>query len=230
VYSLRVYSSSLAVGGTFTTIGGATVNRIARWNGTSWATIGSGFNNGVYALYVNGTTLFAGGTFDNADFQPAYRIAYYNGAGWQAAGSGLSGNGNTCKAITVFAGNNICAGSFSMAGGNLANNIASWGAPLGIKPIDLTIPDKYMLGQNYPNPFNPSTKIRFGIPSKNAGQDIKIVLYDMLGREVTTIVNVNLAPGVYEVDFNSDNLTTGTYFYRFIASDYTETKKMIIVK
>jgi hypothetical protein len=106
--------------------------------------------------------------------------------------------------------------------------------PIGIKPIS-TIAEKFSLGQNYPNPFNPNTKIRFVIPPsplrRGAGGEVNLTVFDILGREVITLVNENLQPGTYEVNFNGTNLTTGIYFYSlFIGGQRFDTKKMVMIK
>ena len=231
VFVLRSYNTQIAVGGTFTTLGGTTVNRIARWNGTSWAQIGSGFSGGVYSLYANGILLYAGGTFDFADFLPASKVALFNGTSWSAIGGGVSGSGAVVNAVNGFGGNVVFAGIFNTAGSTPANNIATWGNPLGIKPIDGVIPKEFIMGQNYPNPFNPVTKIKFGIPnSNNRVVNIRIDIYDALGSKAATIVNDNLSPGNYEVEFNAEGFASGMYFYKLSAGGFTETKRMIILK
>jgi hypothetical protein len=103
--------------------------------------------------------------------------------------------------------------------------------PIGIKNIS-SIAEKYTLGQNYPNPFNPATKIRFVIPPAGNGHDryLQVKIYDMLGQEVETLVNGKFNPGVYEIDWNSGNYPGGVYFYRLITEDFSETKKMVLVK
>lgn len=98
---------------------------------------------------------------------------------------------------------------------------------IGIEPISGEIPVNYMLSQNYPNPFNPATKIRFSVPNS---EFVQIKLYDILGREVSVILSQNLKAGTYEADFNAGSLTSGTYFYRMTAGNYTETRKMALVK
>jgi hypothetical protein len=102
----------------------------------------------------------------------------------------------------------------------------------GIKTISNEIPDEIRLYQNYPNPFNPVTKIRFAIPS--VGQmhafELRLIIYDILGKEVQTLVNENLSPGTYEVNFDGSNLPSGVYIYRLTAGNYTETKKMVLIK
>jgi len=89
------------------------------------------------------------------------------------------------------------------------------------------IPDKFQLFQNYPNPFNPTTKIEFNIAKLS---DVKIIVYDMMGREVQTLVNESLKPGTYETSFDASQFTSGVYFYRLTTEGFTETKKMILMK
>jgi Secretion system C-terminal sorting domain len=98
---------------------------------------------------------------------------------------------------------------------------------------------KFSLSQNYPNPFNPSTTIKYSIPvdvALNAtSTNVKLTVYDILGREIETIVNKEQKPGNYEVQFDASNLTSGIYFYKLdtstgSASMFTESKKMILLK
>lgn len=89
------------------------------------------------------------------------------------------------------------------------------------------VPETFILGQNYPNPFNPVTKFNFSIP-KNAFVTIKV--YDITGREAAVIVNKEMTLGSYTVTFDASNLTTGVYFYRLTTSDFTDTKRMIVLK
>jgi hypothetical protein len=90
----------------------------------------------------------------------------------------------------------------------------------------------FTLQQNYPNPFNPSTVIKYSIPAnvKSEMSNVKIVVFDILGREVATLVNENQKAGNYEVTFNAKNLTSGIYFYRLQSGSFVESKKMILVK
>jgi hypothetical protein len=99
--------------------------------------------------------------------------------------------------------------------------------PIGIVPIGNEIPIKFDLKQNYPNPFNPVTNIEFDIARTS---NVKLVIFNMLGQEVRTPVNEELAAGSYRVDFNAGNLPSGTYFYRLTAGDFVKTNKMVIVK
>lgn len=96
------------------------------------------------------------------------------------------------------------------------------------------LPSDYRLEQNFPNPFNPDTTIKFSIPktaSKNeAMQNVSLKIYDILGRQVASLINESKYPGSYQVKFNAGNLPSGSYFYELIAGNFTQTKKMILMK
>ena len=97
---------------------------------------------------------------------------------------------------------------------------------------DATIPIEFSVSQNYPNPFNPSTTIRYAIPQQSF---VVIKVYDIIGREVKTLVNTEKSPGIYNVQWNGDNnfgskVATGIYIYRVIAGNFTQVKKMILLK
>ena len=92
---------------------------------------------------------------------------------------------------------------------------------------DEQIVNNFELKQNYPNPFNPSTTITFSIPTS---EFVTLKVYDVLGREVATLVNENLSAGSYSYNFDASNLTSGVYFYKLQAGKYSETKKMILSK
>jgi hypothetical protein len=91
----------------------------------------------------------------------------------------------------------------------------------------LEIPNYYFLNQNYPNPFNPVTNIKFGIPESG---DVRLVVYDILGREVKTLLNEYKNPGTYEVQFDASNMASGIYFYSLQTQRGIETKRMLMVK
>lgn len=85
----------------------------------------------------------------------------------------------------------------------------------------------YELKQNYPNPFNPTTTIEYSL---NKNTDVKIIIYDMLGKEVNTLVNQKQVSGTYKLNINAAGLSSGTYFYSLILNGVTESKKMILLK
>jgi hypothetical protein len=93
--------------------------------------------------------------------------------------------------------------------------------------ILITPPDKYDLAQNYPNPFNPSTIIKYQLPVDGK---VTIKLFDILGREVMTLLNEDKKAGVYELEFNASHLTSGVYIYRMQSGDFNSVKKMMLVK
>jgi hypothetical protein len=98
---------------------------------------------------------------------------------------------------------------------------------VGIKNINTNIPTKYSLSQNYPNPFNPITNIKFSIVNEG---DVKIIVYDIIGRKVQTLVSERLNAGTYETTFDGSQLSSGVYFYRLTTDVYTETKRMVLIK
>ncbi len=97
----------------------------------------------------------------------------------------------------------------------------------GVNPIGSEIPSVYSLSQNYPNPFNPTTKINFAIPKQGF---VSLKIYDVLGREVRILVNEVKSVGTYSVDFNASEFSSGVYFYRIIANDFTDIKRMMLIK
>jgi subtilisin-like proprotein convertase family protein len=101
------------------------------------------------------------------------------------------------------------------------NNLVS------VEPVNGNVPARFSLYQNYPNPFNPVTNIKFDLPKD---EFVKIILYDILGREAAPVINEFKKAGTYEVKFDGSNLSSGTYFYRIEAGDFVDTKKMILVK
>jgi len=88
-------------------------------------------------------------------------------------------------------------------------------------------PNTFSLFQNYPNPFNPTTTIEYVI--KNDAY-VNLVVYDLLGREVRTLVNERQQPGEYDVKFHSDDLPSGLYLYKITAGDFTSIRKMMLIK
>ncbi len=93
------------------------------------------------------------------------------------------------------------------------------------------VPFAFSLDQNYPNPFNPSTTIRFTVPVVTGNsQNATLKVYDVLGREVATLVNEALKAGTYKIQFNAANFASGVYFYRLQSGSLTNTKKLILMK
>lgn len=128
--------------------------------------------------------------------------------------------------------NDSCFMVWSQKGAGSGSNIWAVGGcngqiTIGIENTGSEIPTEYNLSQNYPNPFNPVTNIKFSIPQKGF---VKIVIYDISGREITTLVEEQLNPGIFKVDFDGTNLSSGLYFCKIYAEEFTDVKKMILIK
>ncbi|MDD5362441.1 MAG: hypothetical protein PHN88_09935 [Ignavibacteria bacterium] len=142
---------------------------------------------------------------------------------------------------TGSSGHTLYSSWLAEANGNHAKlhlNASLWLAKVtGVTAINegITIPEKFSLAQNFPNPFNPSTKIKFDLPQEiNSGaSNVNLVIYDVTGREVSTLVNEQLTPGSYSVEFTANALQSSVYFYKLQVTrykSYSEVKKMMLVK
>jgi len=105
----------------------------------------------------------------------------------------------------------------------------------GIVGVDESMdlqPEIFELYQNYPNPFNPTTKIIYIIPTVETGHapSVQLKVYDVLGSEIVTIVNEQKTTGSYQIEFNATNLPSGIYFYQLIAENFSDTKKMVLLR
>lgn len=107
------------------------------------------------------------------------------------------------------------------------NSWTTFSVAIGVQKIGELILKNYSLGQNYPNPFNPSTNIKFSIPE---GCNVKLIIYDSLGKELTRLVNEFLPAGDYIAGWDAFAFSNGTYYYRLITEDYSSTRKMVILK
>lgn len=117
--------------------------------------------------------------------------------------------------------------SYNMSLSGAVINGKTYGTIVGVKETPHPIPIAFSLSQNFPNPFNPTTQIRFEIPISGF---VTLKVYDILGREVATLVNEKKTPGTYEVEWNAGNVSSGVYFYRLNAGNFVETRKMILMR
>jgi hypothetical protein len=159
-------------------------------------------------------------------------ISTNNGATWSGFTSGLTNYFLTTLAVK---GTNLFAGT--LGSGVWRVPLAELGIVSSINLSSSGIPDRFNLEQNYPNPFNPTTNIQFSIASAQSGsasggnRQLTIVkVYDVLGREVATLVNEVKEPGTYTVKFDGSNLASGVYFYRLLAGTYVETRKLLLLR
>ena len=106
-----------------------------------------------------------------------------------------------------------------------------WRRPLSeitsVERLPTNLPTHFSLDQNYPNPFNPATTISFSLPSKSF---VSLKVFDVLGREVSTLVSEELSVGTYSWSWNAEGLASGIYFYRLQAGTFSETKKLVLIK
>lgn len=182
--------------------------------GTSWHPANNGLTDlRTNTIYSYGNYLFvgttSGGIYSSGDA----------GNSWMAINTGLNNKYVTSIYILqdyIYAGI-YCQGIWR----RLLSEVIS------VKRIGNYVPARYDLYQNYPNPFNPSTTIQIDIPRISL---TKIIVYDILGREIETLVNNELKAGSYKVSFDGSNLSSGIYFYKLQASDFSQTKKMIFIK
>jgi hypothetical protein len=249
VRALAVVGNEVVVGGEFASAGGVSANNVARFNTqtNTWSSLGTGSSNGVSggvypydpyvsALAVVGNEVVVGGFFNSAGGVSANRVARFNTQTntWSSLGTGssngVSGDGIfvSVTALAVVGNEVYVGGFFNSAGGVSANNVARWNSGTSrVEQLSSTAPKTFLLEQNYPNPFNPSTTIRYQLP---VASEVKLEVYDVLGKKVATLVSERQAAGYYQYVWNANGLTSGVYFYRLQAGGFVETKKMMLVK
>jgi len=103
---------------------------------------------------------------------------------------------------------------------------------VGIININSEIPKEFNLYQNFPNPFNPVTRIRFDVAAKVRREtaNVEMTIFDILGKEVEILVNEELKPGTYEVQWDATNFPSGIYYYTLSVGDYRETRKLVLIR
>jgi photosystem II stability/assembly factor-like uncharacterized protein len=186
-------------------------------NGTTWTVPSMRLSN-VYSLFMYGKTLFVlGGGGDTGNLF----MSTDNGMTW--AEIGLSGGllGQAILSLAVY-GKDLFAAT---------NGSGVWKRPLSevITSVEHwnSLPSHVSLDQNYPNPFNPSTSIRYSVAGT---QFVTLKVFDILGRQISTLISERQNAGNHSVRFNATSLPSGVYFYRLQAGVYTETKKLLLLK
>ncbi len=186
----------------------------------------SGSNDGLYDICINeDNNIYASGISDNGCstvkfssdgnymWDHIYKIkpnetswGFSNGVtnnNLYVTGYGI-GNGSGCDIITI-----------------------KYNTLIGIQTISNEIPKEFSLSQNYPNPFNPTTNIEFSLPKSGF---VNITIYDAMGRKIETLVNQNLTHGTYKADWDAAKYPSGVYFYKLTAREFSETRKMVLIK
>ncbi len=183
-------------------------------NGSSWTNLNtvSGFENAAFLIRATGTK----------------RNGYENVLTVSPASGSIAAGNSQLVTLTLNA-QNISEGTYT---GEV--NIISSGGNITI-PIDYLVDiekesllsNEYHLNQNYPNPFNPRTIINYSIADQS---QVILIVYDALGREATTLVNKQQNPGIYQVEWNAENFSSGIYYYKLTVDEWSDTKKMILLR
>ncbi len=236
---LYVFENKLWAGGHFSIMNGITVNGICTYDGSNWQSVGAGVSGLEYFIHKGYVTdivskdnsLYVTGSFTRMDNKLCNKISKWDGFSWCPLDYGLDLRG---EELEIYNNHVIICGDFFTADGIFTSNIVQY-SPSSITQINSNqnVIKNYSLSQNYLNPFNPITRIRFSIPAVETGFKpvyTKIVIYDILGKEMAILVNEELQPGTYEAEWNATNYPSGIYFYKILAGEFSETKKMILVK
>jgi hypothetical protein len=182
---------------------------------------------GIPATITGGNTFYDSSSvasFSISPLQVQYNNLTYYFQRWQGTGNGSYTGTNSSAQVTM---------------NNIISETAIWDTiPIGIQKQGSGVPKVFALYQNYPNPFNPVTKIRFDVPAVGEANThyVKMVIFDLLGREVATLVNEPLSAGYYETNWNASEFPSGIYFYQLSVSNdgysvvYQNTHRMILLK
>lgn len=175
-------------------------------------------------VFVTGSSFGSGTGYD-------YLTISYNSAGsfnWEKRENSSSSGNDYASGIAVQDTDRIfVTGSANFSGTGIAFYTLRYSKISAIDPISSNIPARFNLSQNYPNPFNPVTSIRFDIPKASF---VKVSVYDVMGRELSNLVNEQLKAGEYMVKWDAARFSSGIYFYSIAADGYQTTKKMILAK
>ncbi len=184
------------------------------------------------AIYVTGSSMSDSYTGSTDMFTVKYDISTGDVIDSSRI-STSSANEDVGYDIVVDAQQNVFVTGFTIFGGNRLNAAGSFlttkfgKGKLSNKNTTRSIPKNFKLYQNYPNPFNPGTTIKFELAKQ---VQVRLVVYDVIGREVQTLIDNNLNAGIHTVNFNKPGLSSGIYFYELIAGDFRDIKKMVILK
>ena len=186
--------------------------------GNTWSIAQTGMGNvHIWSLCTSGANVFAGG------WEGVF-LSTNQGENWTDISNGLSNLSvyYLCtNAETIFAGGSVTGGG-----------TAIWRRPISevtgvLRHQSDRIPSAYVLEANYPNPFNPSTQIHYEVPHDG---NVHVAVYDLLGREVASLVDGFKPAGRYDVRFNANGIASGVYFYRLRAGSFVQTRKLVLAR
>jgi hypothetical protein len=223
VFALAVVGNEVVVGGTFTQAGGVGANYVARYNDPDnplpvelVSFRGTATAQGVQLTWQTASEQ------NNAGFEVQRRSE--KASEWQVLGF-VRGAGTTAEAQSYTFLDKSASGKVQYRLKQI--DFDGQFEYSNVIEVDAGLPKVFALEQNYPNPFNPSTTIRYQLP---VASEVKLEVYDVLGKKIATLVNERQSAGSYQVVWNASGLSSGTYFYRLQAGTFTQTKKMILVK
>jgi len=211
---------SFAVNGTNLFAGGGDGLFVSTDNGENWTAAGSGLEGTVRSLAVSGPNLFAG--TDKWPGDGGVFLSTNNGTSWTAVNTGLARTAVNSLAVKD---------SYLFAG----TDSGIWRRPLSEMIItsveepsaDRRLPGNFSLEQNYPNPFNPTTAISYQLSAVNY---VTLKVYNSAGREVACLVDRQMPAGSHRTEWNASGVPSGIYFYRIQAGNYSETKKLVVMR
>ena len=166
--------------------------------------------------------------FGHSYEQISFGYSYYGGTVYIQKGWSYCKNiGPTGYQVSVVGGGGFSLETYTLKGCVINGVVYGDTTMTNIKSISNQKPSDYKLFQNYPNPFNPSTNIKFDI---HKSSHVTLIIYNILGKELTTLVNEKVNAGSYEVSWDAIGFPSGVYFYKLIADDFIDTKRMLLVK
>jgi hypothetical protein len=181
-------------------------------------------NSFVYSLSASGSGLYAGGYFTTAGGVAANYIARWDGTEWSPLSSGMN---ESVHAVAVLGSSFYAGGMFTTAGGKQSLHIGRWSRVPTSAKEEQSSSAQARLEQNYPNPFNPLTTIEYYLA---ASGNVALHVYNVLGQEVTTLVNAKEQAGPHRVVFDGKGLSAGVYFCRLQTEGRTVTRKLLLLR
>ncbi|MBK8552470.1 MAG: T9SS type A sorting domain-containing protein [Ignavibacteria bacterium] len=214
-----MYSAHFSDHNTGWVVGGNTILKTTN-SGTNWIPQISGASYNLYSVYF--TNINTGWVVGNDYITNLGTIVKTTNSGvnWISQASGTI---NSLYSVHFTDSNT----GWIVGNSGTILKTTNGGTSVGVQNFSTEIPSGYSLSQNYPNPFNPVTNLEFGISDLGF---VSLKVYDILGKEVVTLVNEKLSPGKYQVEFDGSGLPSGVYFYRLTAGEFTDTKRMMLIK
>lgn len=179
---------------------------------------------------VNGNVYVAGYSYGSGT-QEDFATVKYNSNGdqqWAEIFNGDADSSDIAASLAIDQSGNIYTSGYSYVTSSGFDFITiKYSQTVGVNQISGNLPEKFLLEQNYPNPFNPNTNIRYTI--EEAGYT-SLTVYNSVGIEISTLISENLQAGSYSAEFNAENYPSGVYYYKLTSGDFTQVKKMILLK